>query len=62
MPHIPSCFPAPLLGALLPFLRQVLRPPTPSRGSLGSGNPVSTSTCQRFSSLKVSKGLSDKVP
>lgn len=29
MPPIPSCFPAPSPGALLPFLRQVLRPPPP---------------------------------
>lgn len=63
MPHIPACFPAPLRGALMPSLEQVLSPPLrPPRGSLGSGDSVSTSTCQRFNSLKVSKGLSDKVP
>lgn len=53
----PSC------GALLPFLQQVLpSAPAHPEAAWALGTLFLTSTCQRFSSPKVSKGLSDKVP
>lgn len=66
VPRIPSCFSAPSIGAWLPSVQQVLCHPTlphqEADWALGGGSLLVTSTCQRVSSPKVSKGLSDKVP